>query len=216
MARDAAAESALTLRDCPCASASGAIDEITGIWPASRMASTTDGSTAVTSPTSPRSTASPFTTVPRRVPANRPSVSPDSARASIPCESISAAISGPTWAVSTSRTTARASAEVTRSPPRNSLGIPRAVSSAVIWGPPPCTTTGRTPTWRKKTISSAKACLSSSLTMALPPNFTTMVLPWNRCSHGSDSMRADAFADASLECVPISSSTRCSRARSRG
>ena len=33
-------------------------------------------------------------------------------------------------------------------------------------------------------MSSAKACLSASLVMALPPYFTTMTLPWYFFSHG--------------------------------
>ena len=48
---------------------------------------------------------------------------------------------------------------------------------AVICGPPPWTTTTRIPTWRRKTTSSANACLSASSVMALPPYFTTTVLP---------------------------------------
>ena len=46
-------------------------------------------------------------------------------------------------------------------------------------------------------MSSAKARCSSSLTMALPPNFTTMIWSWKRFSHGSDSIRVAAFSVAS-------------------
>jgi hypothetical protein len=46
-------------------------------------------------------------------------------------------------------------------------------------------------------MSSAKARCSSGLTMALPPNFTTMVSPWKRFSHGSESIRVCALAAAS-------------------
>ena len=43
------------------------------------------------------------------------------------------------------RTTSIVSCVVTRRPPRNSLSMPSRSSIAVICGPPPCTTTGRTP-----------------------------------------------------------------------
>ena len=70
-----------------------------------------------------------------------------------------------------------ASSEVTRSPSRNSEAMFNESSIALIWGPPPWTTTGRIPTWRRKTMSSANARRSSSLTMALPPYLKTMVEP---------------------------------------
>ena len=47
-----------------------------------------------------------------------------------------------------------------------------------ICGPPPCTTTGLKPAKRRKAMSSAKATLSDSSVMALPPYFTTIVWPW--------------------------------------
>ena len=52
---------------------------------------------------------------------------------------------------------------------RNSLVIPSRFSMAPICGPPPCTTTGCRPTWRRNTMSWAKAALSESSSMALPP-----------------------------------------------
>ena len=75
------------------------------------------------------------------------------------------------------RITLTASSEVTRSPSRNSEWMPRACSMALICGPPPWTTTGRIPTWRRKTMSSANARRSWSSTMALPPYLKTMVEP---------------------------------------
>jgi len=147
--RDAAAESALTLSDCPGSATFGAIDETTGICPAAMIARMTVGSTKVTSPTRPRSSCSPSTMVPRRVAANSPRVSPETGCAGAPRSAIILAIFGPTSLARTLRTTSMASALVTRSPPRNSLGMPAADSAAEIWGPPPCTTTGVTPTCRR-------------------------------------------------------------------
>src|SRR5206468_1366619 len=54
-ARAAAAASALTLSACPASSMSGAMDDTTGMRPAASCVSTASGSTATTSPTSPRS-----------------------------------------------------------------------------------------------------------------------------------------------------------------
>src|SRR5918999_3987104 len=47
-------------------------------------------------------------------------------------------------------------------------------------------------------MSWAKACLSSSSTMALPPYLTTTSLSWNRCSQGRASARTPAFSPARL------------------
>src|SRR5690606_4840081 len=48
----------------------------------------------------------------------------------------------------------------------------------------------------RNTMSWAKACLSSSSTMALPPYLTTTIRSWNRCSQGSASARTAAFSPA--------------------
>ena len=48
---------------------------------------------------------------------------------------------------------------------------------ALICGPPPCTTTGWIPTFSSATMSSAKAALSVSSVIALPPYLTTTILP---------------------------------------
>ncbi len=71
-----------------------------------------------------------------------------------------------------------ASGVVTRRPPRNSDSMSSLSSISEIWGPPPCTTTGLNPANRRKAMSSAKACFSTSSVMALPPYFTTTTLPW--------------------------------------
>ena len=42
-------------------------------------------------------------------------------------------------------------------------------------------------------MSSAKAALSASSTMALPPYLTTTVVPWKRSSQGSASMSTAAL-----------------------
>ncbi len=70
-----------------------------------------------------------------------------------------------------------ASGVVTRRPPRNSEAMPSRSSMAEICGPPPWTTTGLKPANRMKAMSSAKARLSVSSVMALPPYFTTTILP---------------------------------------
>ena len=87
-----------------------------------------------------------------------------------------------------------ASGVVTRSPPRNSLSMPSRVSIDPICGPPPWTTTGRMPAYRRKATSWAKACLRVSSVIALPPYLTTTIEPWNCSSHGRASMRVAALA----------------------
>ena len=49
--------------------------------------------------------------------------------------------------------------------------------SSPICGPPPCTTTGCTPTARSSTMSAANDWASASSIIALPPSFTTTVAP---------------------------------------
>src|SRR6266513_2833317 len=101
-----------------------------------------------------------------------------------------------TWPPSTISTTSMVSLSVTRMPCTNSPFLPRRASSCSIWGPPPCTTTGFMPTSLSSTTSRAKPAFSSSSLMALPPNFTTMVLPWKRWIYGSASARMRAFSAA--------------------
>ena len=192
----AAAVSALTLRTWPSTSRSGATVETTGTRPASRMSRTAEGLTLSTSPTRPRSTSSPSTTVPRRRAPSRPASSPDSPTAIGPCWLSSPTSSRPTWPVSTIRTTSMTSGVVTRRPPLNSLSRPTRSSIALICGPPPCTTTGRRPAYRRKATSSAKAALRASSTMALPPYFTTTREPRKRSSQGRASTSVDALPAA--------------------
>ena len=125
--------------------------------PASSSAVTGVGSTETTSPTKPMSTGSPSTTACVRAAVNRPPSSPDRPTARPPCSLIRPTTSGPTWPTSTMRTTSIDCSVVTRRPPRNSLGMPSRVSIEEICGPPPCTTTGKMPQVRRKTMSSAKA-----------------------------------------------------------
>ena len=69
------------------------------------------------------------------------------------------------------------SASVTRRPSTNSAFLPRRFIMSLISGPPPCTSTTFTPTSHSRTMSSITCCRSSSLTMALPPYFTTTIFP---------------------------------------
>ena len=72
------------------------------------------------------------------------------------------------------------SASVTRMPCTNSPFLPTRFSRSSICGPPPCTMTGFMPTSFSSTTSRAKLSFSFSSVIALPPYFTTMVLPWKR------------------------------------
>ena len=123
--------------------------------------------------------------------------------------------------VSTIRTTSMASGVVTRRPPRNSDSMPSRSSIALICGPPPCTTTGRRPTWRRNTMSCANARLRSSSIMALPPYFTTtsapreLLQPRQRLDqHLGLLLGAQVGAGVEDE-LSLMWSTRCSRGRSR-
>ena len=85
--------------------------------------------------------------------------------------------------MSTMRTMSTVSLSVTRNPLRNSVTLPNRCIRSLICGPPPCTTTGRMPTWRISTMSSANNCSASSSlapASALPPYFTTTTWPANR------------------------------------
>jgi hypothetical protein len=76
------------------------------------------------------------------------------------------------------------------------LDMPSRLSISVTLGPPPCTTTGRMPQVRRNTVSSAKACLHSTWTMACAPYSITITPPWNSLSQGSASVRTAALARA--------------------
>ena len=62
-------------------------------------------------------------------------------------------------------------------------------------------------------MSSANARLSSSSTMALPPYFTTTILPWNALSHGSASTSDRRLLCLRFQCAGTSVTVR-SRCRS--
>src|SRR4051794_20263390 len=192
-ARAAAAVSALTLWTAP--SGSGATEEITGIRPASMTSSTASGRTEATSPTRPRSTSSPSITRPVRWAVNRPPSSPERPTARGPCWLIIPTSSRWTWPTRTIRTTSIASSVVTLRPPLNSLSMPSRSSIWEICGPPPWTTTGLNPAIRRNTTSSANAFFSSSSTIALPPYFTTMILPWYFINHGRAAASVAALAE---------------------
>ena len=121
---------------------------------------TAEGLTLSTSPTRPRSKSEPSSDTPARLRApNRPASSPERPTASGPCWLSRPTSSRPTWPVRTIRTTSITSGVVTRSPFRNSLVSPSRPSICAICGPPPCTTTGRRPAYRRKATSCAKARL---------------------------------------------------------
>ncbi len=190
-----AAVSAFTLSTWP--SSATPMVEITGMKPSSSRLVTKSGRTPVTSPTSPRSSSCPSAVTVRRSAANRAASSPEMPTASGLWAFTSPTRSRCTWPVSTMRTTSMISGVVTRRPPRNSLVTPSRASIALIWGPPPCTTTGRRPASRRKTTSPANALWSSGEVIALPPYLTTTVAPRNRSSQGSASARTSALASAS-------------------
>jgi hypothetical protein len=79
--------------------------------------------------------------------------------------------------VSTISTTSTVALSVTRLPRTNSDLMPSRASRSLIIGPPPCTTTGFTPTCRISTMSRANSAIAASSPIALPPNFTTTIAP---------------------------------------
>ncbi|SIM86901.1 Uncharacterised protein [Mycobacteroides abscessus subsp. abscessus] len=91
---------------------SGAIEEITGILPASIMDRIAVVLTPTTSPTRPRSVSCPSTTVVMRRARSRPPSSPDMPTACGPWALISPTSSRATCPVSTMRTTSMASGVV--------------------------------------------------------------------------------------------------------
>ena len=101
-----------------------------------------------------------------------------------------------TLPVSTMRTTSIVSGVVTRRPAVNVLSRPSRSRCSLICGPPPCTTTGRSPAYRRKMRSWAKASRNGSSVIALPPYLITTIRSWNRISHGSASIRVAAFSAA--------------------
>src|SRR3954462_15932491 len=70
-------------------------------------------------------------------------------------------------------------------------------------GPPPCTTTGLSPTYLSSTTSRAKSSRSCGSSIAAPPYLTTTVRPWNSRMYGSASRRVSTSRIAPLVLVRI-------------
>ena len=118
---------------------------------------------------------------------------------------------------STHSTTSMVSASVTRMPWMKVDFLPTRSSASSICGPPPCTTTGFMPTSLRSTTSCAKASFRSWSTIALPPYFTTIVLPWKRRIYGSASDRISAFICGAICALSMAGDALCGRvARDRG
>ena len=93
----------------------------------------------------PMSTGSPSTIAALRIAVNVPASSPDMPTANGPCRLIRPTRSLFTLPDRTIRTISMVSGVVTRSPAVNVDSTPSRSSCSVICGPPPCTTTGRSP-----------------------------------------------------------------------
>src|SRR3954467_7175823 len=70
-------------------------------------------------------------------------------------------------------------------------------------GPPPCTTTGLSPTYLSSTTSRAKSSRSCGSSIAAPPHLTTTVRPWNSRMYGRASRRVSTSRIAPLVLVRI-------------
>ncbi|KDN87589.1 hypothetical protein KCH_06450 [Kitasatospora cheerisanensis KCTC 2395] len=81
---------------------------------------------------------------------------------------------------------------MTRRPPANGALTPSRRRCASICGPPPCTTTGRSPAYRSSTTERAKDAVNSRSTMAFPPNLTTTAAP----AYGRSPARQDSRSTA--------------------
>src|SRR4051794_36284657 len=78
-------------------------------------------------------------------------------------------------------------------------------------GPPPCTTTGLSPTYLSSTTSRAKSSRSCGSSIAAPPYLTTTVRPWNSRMYGSASRRVSTSRIAPLVLVRIEDIGSCHR-----
>mmetsp|Transcript_45885 Transcript_45885/g.90382 ORF Transcript_45885/g.90382 Transcript_45885/m.90382 type:complete len:331 (+) Transcript_45885:276-1268(+) len=163
-----AAVSALTLNvaasNSPSPAATGAI---TGTIPASRRTERTSVFTFFGSPTNP--SCPPCTCSATR---RRPSF-PESPTAGAPALEISFASA---LLIFPERTISAASivcSQVTLSPLMKFVSILSLSRNFPIWGPPPWTTTGRSPSCFNRTMSLQNWLLSSSLTIAWPPYLIT-------------------------------------------
>ena len=88
------------------------------------------------------------------------------------------------------------SSVVTRSPAAKTDSMPSRSRCSVTCGPPPCTTTGRSPACLRNTRSWANPARKCSSVIAWPPYLITTVSPWKRSSQGSASIRVAALAVA--------------------
>src|SRR5690606_28329401 len=86
------------------------------------------------------------------------------------------------------------SSSVTRSPLTNRGSLPTRCIHREISGPPPCTSTGLTPTYLSKMTSRMTDFFSSGSVIALPPYLMTNVLPKNVRMYGSASIKTPAFS----------------------
>src|SRR3954454_20539545 len=107
--------------------------------------------------------------------------------------------------------TSTVAASLTRSPPLNSTGRLRRSMYFVMSGPPPCTTTGLSPTYLSSTTSRAKSSRSCGSSIAAPPYLTTTVRPWNSRMYGSASRRGSMSRIAPLVLVRIEDIGSCHR-----
>mmetsp|Transcript_14084 Transcript_14084/g.44420 ORF Transcript_14084/g.44420 Transcript_14084/m.44420 type:complete len:277 (-) Transcript_14084:143-973(-) len=151
----------------------------TGVTPWSRRRRRRGALTATGSPTKPRSTGSfvelerissfSATTMSSSFPLS-PSACPPSAviAAAMPLLITPDSTISATWMVASS---------VTLSPSTNDVDTFSRSSIWPICGPPPWTTTGRTPSFWSRTMSCAKLRAAASSLIACPPYFTTTVLP---------------------------------------
>ncbi len=77
--------------------------------------------------------------------------------------------------------------------------MPRSSSACVMNLPPPCTSTGRMPTWLMNATPSSTFSNSSS-SIELPPYLTTTTASWKERIYGRASISTDAFRIASSIC----------------
>ena len=106
-----------------------------------------------------------------------------------------------TLPASTICTISAVSSSVYLSPLINLLSLPTLLSISFISGPPPCTSTTFTPTSESKTMSFMTALLSSSLSIALPPYLTTIILSLYFCIYGSALTSVSACSALSVSVI---------------
>mmetsp|Transcript_16523 Transcript_16523/g.39556 ORF Transcript_16523/g.39556 Transcript_16523/m.39556 type:complete len:247 (-) Transcript_16523:120-860(-) len=152
------------------------IGAITGVIPSSNSSFIRSVLTVLTCPTFPKSndSSSPPHSFSHR---SKPSSRPDSPSARPPAKTIPPDIFLFTLPHKTMAATSTTSGVETRIPPSHVLSTPTFSSMALIMGPPPWTTTTRSPSFWRVATSSQKREASSGEVMAFPPYLTTIVLP---------------------------------------